>query len=381
MFVGVRAQLNGNDAAVLKAVQSWLQDVPGTSVSFFASWDFKEDPCSFDGVLCDIVDGEERVAALNLGVASGSSAGLRGRLHPAIGSLSALVQLSLSPGKVSGPIPPTIQELTNLQNLGLSHNLLTGVIPAGLSKLMEVTTLDLSFNRISGSVPAELASLLSLSMLNLAHNRLSGILPSFASSALEHLDIKRNGLSGPVPSLPRTLTYLSLSNNQLTGSLNALISLDSLANVDLSRNQLTGSIPPALFKAPLSSLLLQRNLLTGAVMPPELVTISTVDLSYNQLSGVISPFFAFVENLYLNNNQLVGAVPQEFIDQLLSSSIQTLYLQHNFLTNFPLNPTEVLPLTASLCIQYNCMLPPIESPCPPNAGTARTRPTSQCQHS
>lgn len=376
----VCAQLNGNDAAVLKAVQSWLRDAPGAPVSFFASWDFNEDPCSFDGVLCDIVDGEERVAALNLGVASGSSAGLRGRLHPAIGSLSELVQLSLAPGKVSGPIPATIGQLTNLQNLGLSHNLLTGIIPGGLAALTQLTTLDLSFNRISGSVPADLASMPSLSMLSLAHNRLTGILPSFTSSTLEHLDIKRNALYGRLPGLPLSLSYLSLANNQLTGSLEPLSSLDSLTYVDLSRNQLTGGIPSALFEAPLSSLFLQRNLLTGTVAPPELVTITTVDLSYNQLSGMISPFFAFVENLYLNNNHFTGAVPQEFIDQLLSSSIQTLFLQHNFLTNFPLNPREALPLTASLCIQYNCMLPPIVSPCPLNAGTERTRPSSQCQH-
>eukprot|EP00250_Pteridium_aquilinum_P015914 c22836_g1_i1 orf=476-1672(+) len=377
MWVGANAQVNSNDVAVLKAVRSWLRDAPDSA--FFASWDFNEDPCSFDGVLCDIVDGEERVAALNLGVASGSSTGLRGRLHPAIGSLSELVQLSLAPGRVSGPIPATISQLTNLQNLGLSHNLLTGIIPGGLAMLTQLTTVDLSFNRISGSVPADLASLPSLFMLSLAHNRLTGTLPSFTSLALEHLDIKRNALVGPLPVLPDSLTYLSLSNNQLTGSIDTISSLDSLTFLDLSHNQLSGSIPSSIFAAPLSSLLLQRNLLSGPVSPPELVTISMVDLSFNQLSGTISPFFAFVQDLYLNNNHFTGAVPQEFIDQLLSSSIQTLFLQHNFLTNFPLNPAEALPLTASLCIQYNCMLPPIESPCPLNAGTERTRPSSQCQ--
>ncbi|MCO5546744.1 hypothetical protein L7F22_000180 [Adiantum nelumboides] len=381
MWVGVSSQLHANDAAVLKAVRSWLREVPGASESFFASWDFREDPCSFDGVLCDIVNGEERVAALNLGLASGSSLGLRGQLHPALGSLTELVQLSLAPGKVSGPIPATLCQLVNLQNLGLSHNLLTGVIPVGLSALTELTTLDLSFNRISGRVPADLATLPNLFMLNFAHNRLTGTLPSFRSAtALEHLDIKRNALVGLLPGLPASLTYLSLANNQLTGSLSSLSSLQSLTFVDLSRNHLSGSIPQALFAAPLSSLLLQCNLLSGTVSPQELVTITTVDLSFNQLRGAISPFFAFVQDLYLNNNHFTGAVPAEFIEQLLSSSIQTLFLQHNFLTNFPMHRTDALPLTASLCIQYNCMLPPVESPCPLNAGRERTRPASQCQH-
>ncbi|KAH7445489.1 hypothetical protein KP509_01G011300 [Ceratopteris richardii] len=374
-------QLYANDVAVLKAVRSWLSDVSGSKEVFFASWDFDDDPCSFDGVLCDIIDGEERVVALNLGVASGSSLGLKGQLHPAVGSLTELVQLSLAPGKVTGPIPGTISELVNLQNLGLSHNLLAGVIPTGLSALKQLTTLDLSFNRISGSVPAELAALPSLFMLNLGHNRLSGTLPPFASAgALEHLDMNRNSLSGSLPSLPPSLSYLNLANNQLSGGIDSLAWLAKITYVDLSHNRLSGGIPSLLFAAPLSSLFLQRNLLFGPVSPPQLVTLTTLDLSFNQLSGSISPFFAFVQNLYLNNNHFAGPVPREFIDRLLSSAIQTLFLQHNFLTDFPLNPKQALPLTASLCIQYNCMMMPVESPCPLNAGTERIRPPSQCHH-
>lgn len=379
-FAAVHAQLDGADTAALKAVRSWLHDAPGAPTSFFASWDFRNDPCSFDGVLCDIVQGQERVAALNLGDPSGSSAGLRGRLHPALGSLSGLVQLSLVPGKVIGAIPSTLVQLVNLQNLGLSHNLLTGNIPTGLGMLYQLNTVDLSFNRISGNIPAELAALPNLFTLSLAHNRLTGSLPPFTSPSLDHIDIKRNSLVGPLPVLPTSLTYLSLATNQLSGSLATLSALKSLTFLDLSRNQLSGTIPPSLFTLPLSSLLLQRNLLSGTVSPPQLVTIATVDLSFNDLSGSISPFFAFVQNVYLNNNRFTGAVPQEFIDQLLSSAIETLFLQHNFLTYFPLNPTDPLPLTASLCIQYNCMLPPIDSPCPLNAGRERTRPSSQCKN-
>ncbi|KAH7351810.1 hypothetical protein KP509_19G015600 [Ceratopteris richardii] len=374
-----RAQLHPNDVAVLKAVRSWLRDVPGGNESFFASWDFNQDPCSFDGVLCDVVNREERVAALNLGLASGSSMGLRGRLHPAIGALPELVQLSLAPGRVSGPIPATLTGLTKLQNLGLSHNLLTGVIPAGLSTLTELTTLDLSFNRVTGSVPAEITMLPRLFLLNLAHNRLAGPLPSFASAtALEHLNVERNALVGALPDLPQSLTYLSLARNQLSGPIDSVGSLAALTYLDLSDNRLTGSIPSSIFTSPLSALYLQRNLLSGTVSPPELVTIGTVDLSFNQLGGAISPFFAFVQNLYLNNNQFTGAVPREFIQQLLSSGIQTLFLQHNFLTFFPLSPEQALPLTTSLCIEYNCMMLPIESPCPLNAGTEKIRPRSQC---
>lgn len=376
------AQLAAEDVAALKAVQSWLQDAPGASPAFFATWDFTNDPCSFEGVLCDVLEGQERVAALNLGIASGSSAGLRGRLHPALGSMSALMQLTLAPGKVGGAIPSTLAQLAYLQNLGLSHNLLTGSIPGSLGALSHLASLDLAFNRLSGSIPAELAVLPSLVTLRLAHNRLTGSLPpSFAASTyLDHLDVKRNCLDSPLPILPPSLTYLNLAHNRLTGGLANLAALRSLSFLDLSQNQLSGFVPMSLFSTPLTFLSLHRNLLSGSLSPLQLVVIPTVDLGFNQLSGPISPFFAFVRNLYLNNNHFTGAIPQEFIDLLLSSSIQTLFLQHNFLTEFPLSPGTSLPLTASVCIQYNCMLPPVESPCPHNAGTRPSRPSTQCKN-
>lgn len=375
--------LAAGDVAALKAVQSSLYDIDssaGAGTAFFSTWNFNNDPCSFEGVLCDIVSGQGRVAALNLGIASGSSAGLRGRLHPALGSLSALVQLTLAPGKVGGSIPATLAHLPCLHHLGLSHNLLTGTIPAGLAALPLLTTLDLSFNRLSGSIPAELATLRSLVTLRLAHNRLVGKLPASLTGCplLDHLDASRNSLSGPLPGLPSSVTYLNLARNQLTGGLHGLHSLQHLSYLDLSRNQFSGSFPTALLGAPLSSLSLHHNSLSGTICPPELVLIPTVDLSFNQLSGALSPFFAFTRNLYLNNNRFTGPVPQEFIDQLLSSSMHTLFLQHNFFTNFPVLPSgSSIPVTASVCVQYNCMqLPLLDSPCPHKRSS---RPSTECK--
>lgn len=374
-----QAQLNTGDTTALKAIRSLLYDPPDATPAFFATWDFGNDPCSFDGVLCDIVGGEERVAALNLGDASGGSLGLRGHLHSALGSLAALVQLTLAPGKVTGSIPETLAQLTSLQNLGLSKNLLTGAIPASLGSLRQLETLDLSYNRLVGSIPAKVAALPNLLTLSVAHNRLSGTLPPILAPLLSHLDLKQNSLEGPLPFIPPSLTYLSLLHNKLSGGLATLAPLHLLSFLDLSFNSFSGPIPSSLFAAPLSALFLQRNLISGDVSPTQLVVIPTVDLSYNQLSGPISPFFAFVQNLYLNNNRFAGVVPQEFIDQLLSSSIQTLFLQHNFLTNFPLRAGASVPLTATLCIQYNCMQPPVHSTCPRNAGRAQSRPSTQCK--
>lgn len=392
--------LAAEDTAALRAVHSWLQDAAadakgGAAAAFFSSWSFDtSDPCSFEGVLCDVqvVElGHERwrVAALNLGIASGSSAGLRGRLHPAIGSLSALVQLTLAPGKVGGSIPSTLAQLAHLQNVGLSHNLLTGSIPSGLARLSNLACLDLGFNRLSGTIPSEVAALPNLRTLRLGHNRLTGTLPaSFrASPLLEHLDVERNSLSGSLPLLlPASLIYLSLARNELSGEIANLqaIALPRLSFLDLSQNQLSGHFPVRLLDSASSSfsfLSVRHNSLSGPVAPLQLVEVPTLDLSFNQLSGSISPFFAFTRSLYLNNNAFTGGVPQEFIDQLISSSMQTLFLQHNFLTNFPLASASALPLTASVCVQYNCMaqLPSFDAPCPHSRPGINVRPVTQCK--
>ncbi|KAH7352403.1 hypothetical protein KP509_19G043000 [Ceratopteris richardii] len=375
--------LAANDVAALKAVRSWLHDVdfnPVPATSFLSSWNFNADPCSFDGVLCDVVLGETRVASLTLGYASGSSAGLQGRLHPSLGSLSALLQLTLAPGKISGPIPSTLANLTRLQNLGLSHNLLTGTIPAEVAAIPNLVTLDLSFNRLSGPIPFRLAALPSLTTLRLAHNRLYGALPAsfLGCPVLDHIDLSRNFFTGPLPILPPSLTHLDMSRNQLNGDLLSLLDLRDLSFLDLSRNRISGFLPAELLALPLMLLSLHHNTLSGIVSPDQLVTIPTVDLSFNQLSGPLSPLFAFTRNLYLSHNQFVGPVPQEYIDQLLSSSMHTLFLQHNFLTDFPNLPDGFsMPVSASVCVQYNCMhIPPLDSPCPPMRAS---RPFTQCK--
>ena len=218
--------LDGGDVAALMAVRSWLTDgaSPSTKPSFFSSWNFTYDPCSFEGVLCDHsaeAGGSARVVSLNLGSAIAGSVGLRGRLHPAIGSLSELVQLSLSPGRVAGLIPRAIGQLRKLQNLGLSHNRLAGALPPEIGDLKQLISLDFSFNRLTGAVPHSLAALPNLISLGLAHNRLEGSLPSsFAGAmALEQIDLRRNSFMGALPAtFPPSLQRLILSHNRNSAS-------------------------------------------------------------------------------------------------------------------------------------------------------------------
>ncbi|XVF32662.1 hypothetical protein REPUB_Repub17cG0101700 [Reevesia pubescens] len=337
------AILDPLDFLALQSIRKSLNDLPGSN--FFASWDFTSDPCNFAGVYCE----SDKVIALNLGDPRAGSPGLTGRIDPAIGKLSTLAELS--------------------------------IVPATLGQLRSLKTLDLSYNQLNGEIPRSIGTLPELTNVILCHNHLSGSVPPFLSQVLTRLDLKHNALSGSLApdSLPRTLQSLSLSWNQLTGQVDRLLSrLNQLNYLDLSLNQFTGPIPGQLFSFPIANLQLQRNLFSGSVQPADKVTISTVDLSHNRLSGQISPMFSTVQNLYLNNNQFTGQVPACFVDRLLSASIQILYLQHNYLTGIEINPLAEIPLSSSLCLQYNCMVPPVQTPCPLKAGKQQTRPTAQC---
>lgn len=369
------AILDPVDFLALQSIRKALEDLPGSN--FFASWDFTSDPCNFAGVYCD----SDKVIALNLGDPRAGSPGLTGRIDPAIGKLSALAEFSVVPGRIFGSLPKSLSQLKTLRFLAISRNFIAGEIPSSLGEVRSLKTLDLSYNQFTGEIPQSIGTLPELSNVILCHNRLSGSAPSFLSQTLTRLDLKHNDISGSLApnSLPPSLQYLSLSWNRFSGPVDRILTrLDQLNYLDLSMNQFTGTIPGRIFAFPISNLQLQRNLFVGPVQPVDQVAISTVDLSYNRLSGQISPMFSTVQNLYLNNNRFTGEVPGSFVDRLLTASIQVLYLQHNFLTGIVINPTAAIPLSSSLCLQYNCMVPPVQTPCPLKAGKEKTRPTAQC---
>ncbi|EPS67669.1 hypothetical protein M569_07105 [Genlisea aurea] len=376
VMVVADAILDPIDFLALQSIRKSLDDIPGSD--YFSSWDFTSDPCGFSGVYCD----GDRVVALNLGDPRAGSPGLMGRIDPAIGKLSALAEFTVVPGRIMGHLPHTLSDLTSLMFLAVSRNYITGEIPAGLGMLRRLRTLDLSFNQLSGSIPSSIGTLPALSNLILCHNRLTGGIPPFYSPTLTRLDLKHNQLSGwlPAKGLPSSIQYLSVSMNRLWGPVDRVLTRLNQANyIDLSMNRFSGEIPGVLFTFPITTLQLQRNQLTGDVRPETgQVTIPMVDLSFNRFSGDISPAFSTVQILYLNNNRFSGQVPGSIVDRILSANIEILYLQHNFLTGIEINPTVEIPLSTSLCLQYNCMVLPVETPCPLKSGKQKTRPTQQC---
>ncbi|KAL7609813.1 probably inactive leucine-rich repeat receptor-like protein kinase IMK2 [Lactuca sativa] len=385
-------QLAAGDLNALHQIMDTLTDVKNGG--FFSTWNFSspENPCSsFAGVTCSVVNDKLRVTALLLGNGFSDSPGLAGTIS-AIGiyDLTELTQLILYPGIVTGFIPSQLgRRLKNLRVVSLTNNRLTGTIPETISELQNLHTLDLSHNKLTGVIPPTLASALpELKVLVLAYNNLAGEIPEFSDeSQLIHLDFRNNMLSGTLPeTMPATLRYLSLSSNGLWGPLNSLPS-SNLVYLDLSMNKFSGPIPDSFFSSSLSSMYLQRNNLSGELPPPSPFfesygPASIVDLSHNFLSGDIPNFLESVETLFLNNNHFTGKVPEEYVRNVFAGAMRTLYLQHNYISSFPVeNPRDmVLPDGVALCLSYNCMVPPTVglAACPASAGGAFSRPFRQC---
>ena len=132
------------------------------------------------------------------------------------------------------------------------------------------------------------------------------------------------------------VTQLSLSGNQLTGTIPAALGgLTNLQQLLLSGNQLTGTIPAELGGLTnLQQLLLNANALTGTI-PAELGSLTNLQWLYllgNQLSGAIPAALGGLTNLQqllLNGNALTGTIPAA-LGSL--TNLQWLYLNDNALT-------------------------------------------------
>ncbi|PKI52852.1 hypothetical protein CRG98_026683 [Punica granatum] len=174
-----------------------------------------------------------------------------------IGSMKHLSYLNLSNVGFQGVVPPHLGNLTNLEVL--DHQALDYYSPYDLfladshwiSRLVALKYLDLT-----GVPPVNAQDLMQVlnTLPSLSHFALSrcfapgdfsispGLFNSSFLARLQYLDLSRNNLQGPIPTLLRNMTsirHLDLSNNDLYGSIPIWFSdLNGLAHVDLEGNQL-----------------------------------------------------------------------------------------------------------------------------------------------
>ncbi|KAG7342578.1 RHS repeat-associated core domain containing protein [Nitzschia inconspicua] len=209
----------------------------------------------------------------------------------------------------------------------------------------EITEIDLSSNGLIGTIPTELSLLSSLQELRLSQNALSGTIPSLALTQLKSFDVEENFLAGvALPNmvgltqlenyqvsynlltmkgsqsnmLPSSLRRLWMSGNDLTGSLDAIVTIaspatTSLQEISLDHNGLVGTIPWVL---------------------TNFDSLRVLELQYNHLNGTIPSVgpgqWSLLEVLRLDHNAiLTGTMPASIcglrrFDNKFPSALETL---------------------------------------------------------
>ncbi|OMO76595.1 hypothetical protein COLO4_25516 [Corchorus olitorius] len=422
-------------------------------------------PNSFGGEIPDVFGSLKKLAG-TLWLNS-----FNGQLPPSIFNLSQVTSLVLT-GNLEGEFPAHVSGLQNLEDLYLSGTLISGAIPSWLfalpflkslklsnNKLLSLPTddqiqkpssiqvIDLGLNHIHGSIPSFLFDhLVNLTDLDLSSNNLSGVITSdmlAKAKSLQTLDVSSNNQlslsssSGHVnytfdalhwvefsscnitrfPSFFRTaknLTYLSLSNNKIQGSIskwesegweqliylylsnNSLSSIEqypgqNLQELDVSSNQLHGPLltpPPSMFK-----FLMSNNNLTGEIPTSfcNLTALGYLDLSTNNLGGIIPsclsttclvdsidiklqfnhfhgniPDFGSdsIQTLALNDNQFEGLLPRSLVN---CTSLIFLNVANNKLNDTFPHWLGILPQLQLLVLRSNGFHGPLENAIAPSS--------------
>ncbi|KAL6858886.1 hypothetical protein ACP4OV_017888 [Aristida adscensionis] len=258
---------------------------------------------------------------------------LTGAVPASLAQCEGLQSLDLSYNNLTGAVPRELFALQNLTKLLLLDNDLTGVIPPEIGNCTNLYRLRLNNNRLSGTIPAEVGRLKNLNFLDLGSNRLVGPLPAALSGCtnLEFMDLHSNALSGTLPDeLPRSLQFVDVSDNKLTGLLGPGIgSLPELTKLNLGKNRISGGIPPELGSCEKLQLLdLGDNALSGGI-PPELGKLPSLEislnLSCNRLSGEIPSQLGGLDklgSLDVSYNQLSGSLaPLTRLENLVTLNI------------------------------------------------------------
>ncbi|KNA13118.1 hypothetical protein SOVF_119590 [Spinacia oleracea] len=211
---------------------------------------------------------------------------------------------------LKGTLPKDFNNLEMLSNLGLQHNELTGMIPS-FNGLKELKFAFLDFNNFT-AIPADFfVGLVNLQVMALDHN------PNLNATTGWSLPI---GLQDSAQ-----LATLSLVSTNLVGPLpDYLGGFGSLTELRLSSNRISGGIPASLNGSNLQTLWLNGQGGGGMSGTLDLIvtmeSLTTAWLHGNQFSGVIPSNIgnlASLKKLNLNSNQLVGLIPASLADMEL----------------------------------------------------------------
>lgn len=175
-----------------------------------------------------------------------------------IGSLTNLLSLNLADNNISTEIPASLVNLVNIKHLDISNNHITGSFPHGMNLMVALETIAADYNSLSGTLP-DFGLNANIAKIELDGNNFTGDITNYFAGCpkLEWLMVADSKLTGSVPlslaSMQQTpqLTYINLSNNNLTGGVpdgfyDQLIKWNPSFNKSgfrLNGNKLGGAIP------------------------------------------------------------------------------------------------------------------------------------------
>ncbi|RZB61535.1 Receptor-like protein EIX2 [Glycine soja] len=221
---------------------------------------------------------------------------------PDLSVFSSLKTLVLKQNQLSGKIPEGIRLPFHLESLSIQSNSLEGGIPKSFGNSCALRSLDMSGNNLNKELSVIIHQLsgcarFSLQELNIGGNQINGSSQYGDACALRSLDMSNNSLSEEFPMIIHhlsgcarySLEQLSLSMNQINGTLPDLSIFSSLKKLYLYGNKLNGEIPKDI------------------KFPPQL---EQLDLQSNSLKGVLTDYhFANMSKLYfleLSDNSLLA---------------------------------------------------------------------------
>ncbi|XP_047949630.1 receptor-like protein EIX2 [Salvia hispanica] len=286
---------------------------------------------------------------------------------PDLTPFPSLTDLDLSGNNFTGPIPLSLGQLSELQYLYLYHNSLEGLVSEShFIKLDKLTTLDLSYNpllnldiapdwsppfqlsiislaqcdvgpyfpkwirsqknlsslylsgaNIRDEAPIWLWNTSSLLYISLSDNQISGSIPNLSSTSIVFMDLSYNQFSGLIPLFPATTFEIHLSGNMFSGSISSICEThhDQLEALRLSNNLLEGQVPNCWEKMPeLYSINLANNKFSGEIPGSlvELQNLFSLQMHGNNLSGELPYSLRHCQTLSVfdvGGNKLTGEIP------------------------------------------------------------------------
>lgn len=282
------------------------------------SWDLYKDPYFWYGV--KITNGFVTELKLNAN-------NLEGSFPAAISSLTHLKKLDISSNRLSGEVP-NLSNLNTLSYINLSNNNFTGDIWNGISSLNNLEEIHIGGNSCTIS-NTDFSAFVNLKVLDVSHLNLTEIpqglssLPRFYS-----LNVSYNSIADLSRlNLLTNLEELNISGCNLIKVPQEINNFLNLKNLNLSNNAIAEFSVLATIKN-LEWLSLEGNNLQE--IPNELASLKNLvhlHLGRNKISGGTFRLSGLsnLEQLWLNNNVLVGAIPSDVLSlpRLMSLSLRS----------------------------------------------------------